>query len=125
MIIVRESPRAALGRFRRQRQERDVAGNQQLRRDMPLQTLHRSRDRLVAEWTTLINQLRAILLEAGDHRSSGQTHARTTSRHLAKRTGCEGAEPTDAILIADVRAQWLELDRRIAAFDREFAAFAK
>jgi transposase len=29
------------------------------------QTLHRSRDRLVAERTALINQLRAILLEAG------------------------------------------------------------
>jgi len=28
-------------------------------------------------------------------------------------------------LIADVRGQWLELDRRIAVFDKEFAAFAK
>jgi transposase len=30
-----------------------------------MQTLHRSRDRLVAERTALINQLRAILLERG------------------------------------------------------------
>jgi transposase len=29
------------------------------------------------------------------------------------------------ILIADIRAQWQELDRRIAAFDAEFVAFAK
>ena len=28
-------------------------------------------------------------------------------------------------LIADVRAQWQELDRRIAVFDAEFAAFSK
>jgi transposase len=28
-------------------------------------------------------------------------------------------------LIADVRAQWLDLDRRIAGFDAEFVAFAK
>ncbi len=30
-----------------------------------MQTLHRSRERLVAEGTALINQLRAILLERG------------------------------------------------------------
>jgi transposase len=30
-----------------------------------MQTLHRSRDRLVGEWTVLINQVRAILLERG------------------------------------------------------------
>ena len=30
-----------------------------------MQTLHRSRDRLVAERTALINQVRAILLERG------------------------------------------------------------
>jgi transposase len=32
---------------------------------LDMQTLHRSRDRLVAERTALINQLRAILLERG------------------------------------------------------------
>jgi transposase len=32
---------------------------------LDMQTLHRSRDRLVGEWTALINQLRAILLERG------------------------------------------------------------
>ena len=32
---------------------------------LDLQTLHRSRDRFVAERTALINQLRAILLERG------------------------------------------------------------
>jgi hypothetical protein len=29
------------------------------------------------------------------------------------------------MLIADARSQWLDLDRRITAFDAEFAAFAK
>jgi transposase len=29
------------------------------------------------------------------------------------------------VLIADVRAQWLDLDRRIAGFEAEFVAFAK
>ena len=32
---------------------------------LDMQTLHRSRDRLVGERTGLINQLRAILLERG------------------------------------------------------------
>jgi transposase len=32
---------------------------------LDIQTLHRSRDRLVGERTALINQLRAILLERG------------------------------------------------------------
>ena len=35
-------------------------------------------------------------------------------------------EPTDArSLVEDMRAEWRELDRRIAAFDDEFAAQAK
>ena len=34
-------------------------------KQLDMQTLHRSRDRLVAERTALINQLRAILLERG------------------------------------------------------------
>jgi transposase len=32
---------------------------------LDMQSLHRARDRLVGERTTLINQLRAILLERG------------------------------------------------------------
>jgi transposase len=62
---------------------------------LDMQTLHRSRDRLVAERTALINQLRAIL-GARDCHSAGQAQARAISRHLDGRTGCAGAEPTDA-----------------------------
>ena len=32
---------------------------------LDMQTLHRARDRLVAERTALVNQLRALLLERG------------------------------------------------------------
>ena len=38
---------------------------------LDMQTLHRARDRLVAERTALINQLRAILLERGVFASHG------------------------------------------------------
>ena len=44
---------------------------------LDIQTLHRSRDRLVGERTALINQLRAILLERGmsRRRASGSSSA--------------------------------------------------
>ena len=38
---------------------------------LDMQTLHRARDRLVAERRALINQLRAILLERGVFASHG------------------------------------------------------
>ena len=90
-----------------------------------MQTLHRSRDRLVGERTALINQLRAILLERGIVIPQGKRHL---ERHLAALLDSEdarGLSPRMRLLIADGRAQWRELDRRIAVFDAEFAAFTK
>ena len=43
---------------------------------LDMQTLHRSRDRLVGERTALINQLRAILLERGMIAPQGKRRAR-------------------------------------------------
>src|ERR1700751_1162916 len=39
--------------------------------------------------------------------------------------GGEGLSPRMILLVADSRAQWAELDRRIAAFDAEFVQWAK
>ena len=39
--------------------------------------------------------------------------------------GGAGMSPRMVLLIADARAQWAELDRRIAAFDAEFVRWAK
>ena len=92
---------------------------------LDMQTLHRSRDRLVGERTALINQLRAILLERGIVVPQGK---RNLERHLAVLLDGEEApemSPRMRLLIADGRAQWQELDRRIAVFDAEFAAFTK
>nr|CCD32082.1 Transposase, IS116/IS110/IS902 family protein [Methylocystis sp. SC2] len=92
---------------------------------LDIQTLHRSRDRLIGERTALINQARAILLERGIVVPKGK-------RHLEERLGVLLDEPDEQglsgrmrRLIADVRVQWQELDKRIAVFDAEFAAFAK
>jgi transposase len=70
-----------------------------------VQTLHRVRDRLVGERTSLTNQIRSLLLERGHVVAQG--HARL--RHL----------------LGDMRTRWDELDRRIAACDAEFAAMAR
>jgi transposase len=92
---------------------------------LDMQTLHRVRDRLVGERTALINQLRAILLERGSIVPQGR---RKLELHLAAMPDpdCDTSHsPRVRRLIDDMRAEWLELDRRIAAFDNEFAARAR
>jgi transposase len=92
---------------------------------LDMQTLHRARDRLVGERTALVNQLRAILLERGVTVAQGR---HKLEGHLAAMldTGADSAIiPRMRRLIEDVRAEWLELDQRIAAFDYEFAACAR
>jgi transposase len=92
---------------------------------LDMQTLHRARDRLVGERTALINQLRAIMLERGVRVAQGRCKL---EQHLAAML-CAGNDtqisPRMRRLIEDMRAEWLELDRRIAAFDNEFAARAR
>jgi transposase len=91
---------------------------------LDMQTLHRARDRLVGERTALINQLRAILLERGITVPQGR---RKLEIWLGLGTNEEQLPLSHRtmILIADMRAQWSELDRRIAAFDDEFKAYAR
>src|ERR1700760_427315 len=89
------------------------------------QTLHRARERLVGERTALINQLRAILLERGVTVAQGR---RKLEQHLAATFDTDTGTsigPRMRRLIDDMRAQWLELDQRIATLDNEFAAYAR
>jgi len=92
---------------------------------LDLQTLHRSRDRLVGERTALINQLRAILLERGMIVPQGKRKLEQFLIVLMDEQGGTGLSPRMILLVADARAQWADLDRRIAAFDAEFARFVK
>src|SRR6476660_3285710 len=92
---------------------------------LDVQTLHRVRDRLVGERTALINQLRAVLLERGITIPQGR---RKLAEHLATMSASESGNslsPRICRLIDDTRTEWLELDRRIAALDSEFAALAR
>jgi transposase len=91
------------------------------------QILHRARTRLVGERTALINQLRAMLLERGIVVAKGRQRL---AEHLAKRLYNEEGEPPTLsartrLLIEDMRLEWAELDRRIAALTAEFVAQAR
>ena len=92
---------------------------------LDMQTLHRSRDRLVGERTALINQLRAILLERGIVAPQGKRKLEQFLFNLMDEQGGPGLSPRMITLVTDARAQWAELDRRIAAFDAEFVRWTK
>jgi transposase len=92
---------------------------------LDMQVLHRVRDRLVAERTALVNQLRALLLERGIVLPQRRRALLTWID-----TSAAGGEPDPLssrlrLLVTDMRSEWAELDRRIGAFDEEFAASAR
>jgi len=92
---------------------------------LDLQTLHRSRDRLISERTALINQLRAILLERGIVFAKGRQKLDRELTELMNESRDSGLSERLEGLIQDMRTQWKELDRRIGEFDAEFTKFAK
>jgi len=92
---------------------------------LDVQALHRARERLVAERTALINQLRALLLERGIVLPQRR---RSVAAWVDTPTAEGESDPLSSrirLLVADMRAEWAELDRRIAVFDEEFAASAR
>lgn len=91
---------------------------------LDMQSLHRARDRLVSERTALINQLRAFLLERGVIAPQGR---RKFEVQLDTLLAAEQVvlSPRTRLLIEDQRAEWRELDRRIAAFEAEFSRVAR
>jgi transposase len=91
---------------------------------LDMQTLHRVRDRLVGDRTSLMNQMRGLLLERGVVVPQGK--ARLT-RALAELLDGEERVLTPRMqeLMADMRRQWFALDERIAGLDAEFAACAQ
>lgn len=92
---------------------------------LDMQALHRSRDRLVGERTALINQLRAILLERGIIAPQGKGKLHQFLMALMDQHGGPGLSPRMISLVVDARLQWVELDRRITAFDAEFVRWTK
>ena len=85
---------------------------------LDVQTLHRSRDRLVGERTALTNQLRAILLERGLIAPKGRRKLEEFLAELMDERGGADLSPRMVLLVVDAR-------RRIAAFNDEFVRWAK
>jgi transposase len=96
---------------------------------LDMQSLHRVRDRLVGERTALLNQLRAILPERGFTAPQGRRKLEQALAGLLDdadgEDGPAALSPRVRALLEDMRAEWAGLDRRIGAFDDEFAARAK
>jgi transposase len=91
---------------------------------LDMQTLHRARDRVVGERTSLMNQLRAVLLERGVIVPQGRAKLRVRVTELL-RQGTEELSSRIRLLIEDMLMRWRALDERIMVFDAEFAAEAK
>lgn len=91
---------------------------------LDMQTLHRARDRLVAERTSLMNQLRALLLERGIIVPQGRAKLRLRIGELVTPPG-DQLSPRIRLLIKDMLTRWQALDERITVFDAEFIAEAK
>jgi transposase len=91
---------------------------------LDLQTIHRVRQRLVGRRTALINQLRAILLERGITVPQTRRDLETGLPGILADEG-NGLSRRMRRLIEDLREEWRDLDRRIAAFDAELVAVAK
>lgn len=84
---------------------------------LEVQTLHRTRTRLVAVRTALINQLRGILLEHGIVVARRKAQL---ARRLPDILADEAAlSPRLQLLIEDLSAEWRALDGRIGELDSE------
>ena len=91
---------------------------------LDMQTLHRARDQVVRERTSLMNQLRAVLLERGVVVPQGRAKLRARITDLL-RQGAQALSSRICHLIEDMLGRWQTLDERISAFDSEFVIEAK
>ncbi|AMK24214.1 MULTISPECIES: IS110 family transposase [unclassified Sphingobium] len=91
---------------------------------LDIQSLHRARSRLVASRTMLINQLRAFLLERGVIFAAGRRKLEMGVDALLG-DGEESLSSRMRQMVADLRAEWQELNARIDALNGEFVALAR
>lgn len=91
---------------------------------LDIQTLHRFRSRLAAERTTLINQLRAVLLERGVIFAVGRVKFESALDGLLAEAD-EILSPRIRSLVIELRDEWRMLDKKIEALNAEFVALAR
>lgn len=91
---------------------------------LDMQTLHRVRDRLIGERTSLMNQIRSVLLERGHIVPQGKAKLAARLTELFADPAVElSARIRD--LLCDMQKRWQALDERIGAFDKEFVEYAR
>jgi transposase len=91
---------------------------------LDMQTLHRVRDRLIGDRTSLMNQMRSLLLERGHIIPQGRAKLR---EHLSQLIDLEVSPLTPRIreLLIDMRQRWEALNKRISDLDAEFVEAAR
>ncbi len=90
---------------------------------LDLQSLHRARERLVQARTSLINQLRAILLERGITLAKGRAVLMRRLEEMGVANLAVSARTRE--LVEDLLQEWAALDKRIRGYDEEFAALTR
>ena len=92
---------------------------------LDVQVLHRVRDRLVGQRTSLMNQMRSILLERGIVVPQGRRSLLDALAAVSAEGDASGLGRRVRLLLDDMLDQWRTLDARIAALDDEFADMAR
>jgi transposase len=92
---------------------------------LDVQVLHRVRDRLVGQRTSLMNQTRSILLERGLVVAQGRRALRDALQAVEEQGEASKLSGRVRLLLADLLDQWHALDSRIAALDEEFTEMAR
>src|SRR2546427_1975587 len=91
---------------------------------LDLQALHRVRERLVRQRTSIINQIRAFLLERGVAVRQGRHFLRTELPGiLAKRS--DVLSPRMMRIIEDLAGDWRRLDERIEGLSTDIASLVE
>ena len=91
---------------------------------LDIQTLHRVRDQLVRDRTSLMNQVRSLLLERGHIALQGRSKLAARVQALLEDEGA-GLSARMRTLIEDIRARWRALDERIGKLDDEFTELVR
>lgn len=88
-----------------------------------LQVLHRARERLVLARTAVINQLRAVPLERGIVFPKGRVLLMRRLEAIGTANLAVGARTRT--LVKDLIEECAEFDRRVGAYEEEFATVAR
>jgi hypothetical protein len=91
---------------------------------LDLQALHRVRERLVSQRTSIINQIRAFLLERAVAVRQGLRFLRAELPRILA-TPCDALSPRMLRVIEDLAGDWRRLDKRIEDLSSEIEVLAR